>query len=828
MKDSEPLSHSSNDLGSLQLHPLTQIGFSRTIMPQKGRPLLFSVGFLLLVAGLIFVPRVDGARDRSQPWNAKWIGYPESSGDEYEVLFFRRSLALDEVPAAFPVHISADNRYRFFVNGTSVSTGPARGDLGHWRYETVDLAPYLRAGENVLAAIVWNYAELRPVAQISLRTGFLVQGGNAAAEVVNSGEEWEVMRSDAHSPVPVDRAALNYTYIVVGPGERVDGNAYPWDWEEGAAGGEWASAEVVSNAFPQGSAPYGAATSWQLIPREIPLPEERPTRFERIARVEAAPTTFSAGDEFLRGEGDLTVPENSRVVLLLDHGHLTTGYPVLQTSGGSGSRVQLVYAEALFQPDGDKGNRNEIEGKEIRGIRDEFVLDGGADRAYSTLWWRTWRYVQLVIETADEPVHIHDLHGVFTAYPFEERASFAADDPDVDAIWNVGWRTARLCAGETYFDCPYYEQIQYVGDTRIQALISLYVSGDDRLMRKAIRDFDYSRVASGLTASRHPVYEPQFIPPYSLLWVAMVHDYWMHRADSAFVAEKLTAIRGVLDWYEEHVDESGMPGPMPWWNFVDWSYDRSGVPPGADDGHSTVIALQYVYALDMAAELSDAFGRAEESADYQRRSASIKEAVLRLAWDGDRELYADTPARNYFTEHANVMAILVDLVPEEEKPDFMRRVLASDDLLEAGFYFRFYLHRAMKDAGLGDLYIAQLQPWRNMLAEGLTTFAENPGRTRSDCHAWSAAPNYDFLSLVAGVVPDAPGFRRVKVAPSLGPLTRAKAVVAHPDGEIVVELRRTGENGISGTVTLPEGVPGVFEWNGKSIPLAEGSQAVSL
>ncbi|HEX7071914.1 MAG TPA: family 78 glycoside hydrolase catalytic domain [Rhodothermales bacterium] len=780
---------------------------------------------------LVLLTAADvAAADRPAPWAAKWIGYPDSPGDSYEVLFFRRSLVLEEVPDSFRVHVSADNRYRLFVNGASVATGPARGDLEHWRYETVDLAPHLQTGENVIAAVVWNYAQLRPVAQISLRTGFVLQGVDSAAAAINTNEEWQVLKSTAHEAVPIDRAALNYTYIVVGPGERLDGRSFPWDWNEPGVTprGTWVNAEVVGDAYPQGSAPYGASVSWQLIPREIPLPEERPVRLNRIVWIEDASGPFAASEGFLRGDAPLTVPANTSVVMLLDHGHLTTGYPMLRTSGGSGASVRLVYAEALFDENGDKGNRNEVAGKHIRGIRDQFVLDGGEDRTYSTLWWRTWRYVQLSIETGDEPLRVEDFHGLFTAYPFEQKGSFAADDPDVANIWEVGWRTARLCAGETYFDCPYYEQIQYVGDTRIQALISLYVAGDDRLMRKAIQDFAYSRVASGLTASRHPVYEPQYIPPYSLFWVAMVHDYWMHRDDPAFVEQHLNGIRGVLDWYEGYVDETDMLGPMPWWNFVDWSYDRSGVPPGADDGHSTVIALQYVYALDMAAELSRAFGRTEEAADYERRSSALKSAVQEHTWDPGRGLYADTPEKDFFTEHTNVMAILVDLVPDSAEATFMQHILDADDLLKAGFYYRFYLHRALKKAGLGDRYVEQLQPWRDMLAVGLTTFAENPGRTRSDCHAWSAAPNYDFLSLVAGVVPDAPGFRRVRVAPSLGPLTRVKAVVAHPAGAVEVALERSGPAGISGTVTLPDGVEGTFEWNGREVGLVGGANEIAL
>src|SRR6267378_3466919 len=81
---------------------------------------------------------------------------PAPSPAGYGVYHFRRRFRVDPVPAAFVVHVSADNRYELYANGARVASGPARGDLFHWRYETVDLAPFLRAGENVLAAGVWN------------------------------------------------------------------------------------------------------------------------------------------------------------------------------------------------------------------------------------------------------------------------------------------------------------------------------------------------------------------------------------------------------------------------------------------------------------------------------------------------------------------------------------------------------------------------------------------------------------------------------------------------------------------------------------------------
>ena len=100
-------------------------------------------------------------------------------------------------------------------------------------------------------------------------------------------------------------------------------------------------------------------------------------------------------------------------------------------------------------------------------------------------------------------------------------------------IWDVGWRTARLCAHETYMDTPYWEQLQYVGDTRIQALLSLYVGGDDRLVKNAIELFDESRMPDGLTQSRYPTMLPQIIPPFSLFWIGMMHDLYTWGGDDA-------------------------------------------------------------------------------------------------------------------------------------------------------------------------------------------------------------------------------------------------------------------------------------------------------
>lgn len=792
---------------------------------------LLTVGLLVVVQGSRAQTSVSGLPIAptllEEPWSAQWITHPEADGEAFGVYHFRRTFELEALPDSFIVHTTADNRYQLLVNGQRVRNGPARGEIAHWRFETTDLAPYLQSGTNVVAAVVWNFGAHRPVAQISYETGFLLQGNDGATSRINTGDDWRVTRNEAYHPVP--RSEFNVDgYLVVGPGERVDASQYPEgfrDWTEvGFDDSEWVQAQSLRPGMPKaGPGPTGIYQAWKLVPRSIPRMERETQRFSAVDRS----VNVKVPADFLRGEEGLLLPPDTEATILLDQARLTTAYPVLRVSGGAGSRIKVTYAEALYGEDGRKGNRDAIDGKTIRGLHDVFLPDGGDDRTFRPLWWRTFRYVQLDVETGAEPLRLLDFYSVFTAYPFEENASFASSDSTLQRIWDVGWRTARLCANETYFDTPYWEQLQYVGDTRIQALISLYVDGDDRLMRKALRAYEHSRVSEGLTASRYPSREQQFIPGYSLLWISMVHDYWMHRDDPAFVESFLTPIRDLVEWYAQYVDEHGLVGEVPWWCFVDWAYDQ-GVPPGAEEGRSVILSLQFAYTLAHAADLAAAFDRSDDAAYYRTLADSLKDAARARGWNEERGLLADTPAKDTFSQHANILGVLTDVFSDAERQAVMKRVLADSSLVQATYYYRFYLHRAMKEAGLGHRYIEQLEPWRKMLSRGLTTFAEDPPPTRSDSHAWSAHPNYQLLSLVGGIQPIAPGFSEVRIAPSPGPLDHIKLEVPHPDGTIQVQLERQGEDGLSGRVVLPAGVSGTFVWAGETIALDGGSQPIDF
>jgi hypothetical protein len=321
----------------------------------------------------------------------------------------------------------------------------------------------------------------------------------------------------------------------------------------------------------------------------------------------------------------------------------------------------------------------------------------------------------------------------------------------------------------------------------------------------------------------------------------MLHDYWMYVDDAPLVNEIVPHTRTVIDWYAARLRPDGLLGPLKWWEFGDWTANyRFGVPPQDGDGGSTFLTLQFIEALQAAAEMESHFGSKERVQTYRLMIQKATEALNRESWDAEHGLYADTPTKNAWSQQANILSVMLDVAPRQQQRQIMERVLGSKQsestqvdgttvpaMSEPTYYFRFYLSRALEHAGLGNLYLGQLGPWYRMLDMGLSTWAETPEPTRSDCHAWSASPNYDLLTIVAGIVPASPGFKRVLISPHLAGLHHLEASMPHAGGAIRTVYRMDGNRWIA-TLTLPLGLDGEFSWENKTWPLHPGTQTLRL
>ena len=782
---------------------------------------------LLTVFSLLFIQKgfsqtTDTLR-ATTPWDAQWIGLNGlfDFGDYYGVYCFHKTVSLNSKPSTFYIHVSADNHYKLWINGNLVSVGPARGNQFNWSYETINIAKYLTAGKNSVAAQVWEEADFRPIWQNTLREGFIIQGNTSTEEVMNTNNTWKIMQDKSISVV--------YGYFLAINAENVNMSlAPPAGWN--AAGFDDSSWSNVADLSPGQLKGSLQASNYMLVPSLLPQRELTYQPITVVRKLSGMPLPSSKPKNIL----PLTIPANSKVIVLLDQTYETNAFPVIKFSGGSGAGISLGYAETLFLPGSNysqKPNRDSVNNMQFRGLTDTITSNGQAGQSFSPFNFRTYRYMQLIVQTRSAPLTIDSLYGTFTGYPFKQNATINTDDTTIQQIRQIGWRTARLCAYETYTDCPYYEQLEYIADTRVQAMVSYYESGDDLLARNAITQIDLGRLPEGITLSVYPEHGNQVITPFSLLYIGMLYDYYMYRNDNSFLKTKLPGERGILNFMSQYQGSDGSVVKPPYWNYVDGPITSTysgnwfeGIPPFGSDGCSATIDLQLLMAYEQAATMETAIGSQESAGLFTQKAAQLKQTIQSKYWNAGKMLYADTKDQNSFSQATNALAILSNVVADSDKMAFGQRILAdSASITQCNIYFRYYLHQALVQAGLGDGYLNWLSIWRNDMAYGLSTWAEisDVVNNRSDCHGWGASPNIEFFRTVLGIDSYAPGYAQVKIEPHLGTLTNASGSIPHPNGTVSVSYVLQNDKWKIG-IDLPQNTTGIFVWKGTTYQLKAG------
>ena len=737
-------------------------------------------------------------------WPGGWVWAPGQPNVLDVVQFSRRYAPGQALPTR--LHVSADNRYKLYINGDFEGLGPQCGCLERYFFDTYELP---EMNESVVTAIVWHDRDNAPAAQISSRPGFLVIEEYPDGQMIRPVPNWRYRRLHGNRTLTVPERAM-----AAGPGYEMTGCTID---------SLCPSSEMLEQHFepvevlglPRDHAPGGRQLliQWELHPRTIPamLAEQHGLGTCRRITLTCSGREMTADKNLRLGiestaqgarsaERPAVVPANSTCRILLDTERLIVGYPLVTVSGGAGSRITLTYQEALQSTDGDvtsKGNRNEIDGRVMVGVTDVFTLHGETDVFCEPLLYRCWRYLQIDIETSDQALEILSLSYRSTGYPFELQAQFEANEW-LTRLVEPGFRTLRLCSNETFMDCPYYERLQYIADTRIQALTSYVLSGDDRLGAEAIEMFDILLTTTGLTQCLYPHRFRHPIPPFALFYIAMLNDFLMWCGDVAFVHTHLDTVDTVLRAFDKLSRDDGLIGKLPGWAFVDWVREpgwETGAPPAAGQGDSFLVSFLYLYSLQQAANVYQMLGHDAEFRRVEQRAKTVRDSLREKAFDEARQVFIDDPSGMYLSQHSNIMAILTDThLGVVDGQGLLKRILDGEGVSQATVYFKFYLFEAMQHIGRADLIWPDLKVWHDMLDNGLTTFAETPEPTRSDCHGWSTHPLYHFIASIVGIRPRAAGCSAISVQPMPAvqvcpPLPDVLSVrFASPHGDCYVRL----------------------------------------
>ena len=751
-----------------------------------------------------------------------WTAYP--GGDLINRwVQVRRVLTLDAAPTRAVVHVTADTRYRLFVNGEAVNEGPARGFQDAWPYDSVDITPWLVAGENVIAAIAYNYGIGTHSYVHQGYAGFILWG-EVDGQPIHSDRTWKVRDCPQHL------RHQTQTSMQQDWQEFVDGRRWDGDWTRaGYDDSHWPPASYFG-ARAMGSPPWHA-----LVPRDIPLLRRTvlaPARLHATANGPALAEAAAATDVVrCFDETALTwtavgqpwqddwfsVPASAgTIAYALDFGREMVASALIEVRGAIGGEViDALWTEWCegAQPVFHRGHA---------GFGHRYFCRPGDQTDESFQPWGC-RHLVLVVRGAAQGLSLR-LRMRDAVYPVERRGRMASSDPLVARIFEMCAHTQEATMTDAYND-PFREKGMWWGDAHCHFDNSQRLMADDRLFVRGLRLIGRQTLPNGLTYALAPTKSHECVlPDFTLMWIETLHQHYWYSGSPALFGEHVDKVLHALDYFAGEAAATGLLW-LDWryWLFLDWSAPHK-------DGCPTLYNLQYLRTLELAASMLSIIGHRRAS-EVQARAVALRTVISERLWDAERGLPLDgldwegrpVPAESL---HNRVMAIRNGVWPEHHRGwiegdllPFLAGPRPRGDRLYEDLdptadrhaltpYFMQFAYEVLEHAGHGAAVVGNIQRWwGDMLERGLITTEEawnaRPG-IGSLCHAWASHPIQHLPATLLGIRQTAPNWDAVRLAPVFVG-DHADGAIDTPHGVLAVAWQRTA-GGVDLRWSLPPGM----------------------
>ena len=708
-----------------------------------------------------------------------WITHPDASCSDNRTYLFKKSFVLDKVENA-TVEVSAQARYKLFVNGEMVAVGPCKGSREKTFFDTVNVTEFLKIGENTLYVEVLQLVSTDMEGKMSPVEGVLRVGSALLALELNCGDT--VIATDKEwlcayaSGIEHINARSCYSAATREKHDSVSQNAL-----------KFVNAKVQCG-ISNGEADHywwGSTNKCFLFERPIPMLDFK----DKTSIISFDGTYFEAK-------------------------YLTFGFPRFKIKGKG--TLDLVYFECF---DSDKGKTNSDRTDRTKGICREMIDTVCVDGEYTLepFWFRCFRFIK-VERTGDVSIELEKFTEV--NYPMTVREDYDFGRDDDNALWDISVRTLQRCMHETYEDCPFYEQLQYAMDTSLQMLFNYQLTDDDLLARKAMDDFAQAQLADGLMPSRTPSVGDQHIPTFQFYFIFMVYSHYIRFGDTALVRKHLRAMDGVIEWFRAHLTDDGLVGQSKYWNFVDWARpwhyvegkNDGGVPVDIDGGIIGLYNPMMAYFLKCGAKLNAICGRTDVAREYMAVADMLAENTNKYFWDEERGLYADNLDHTRFSQHMQVWCTLSGTAKPRRAKQIMKNALNLD--AKATYAFAYFYFRALEAVGMYEYTEEMMDSYRGLLKLNCTTIPETPTESRSDCHAWGALAIYEFSATILGVRTYDVSEKSISIKPYIVGRDSARGTVSTIAGNVFVSWRKANgeltihvksENDVRKVIYLPNG-----------------------
>jgi hypothetical protein len=684
--------------------------------------------------------------DEKADWQAKWIWDKENLTQENVWMCFVKNVTLDKETQELIAHISADSKYWLYINGEtvvfegSVKRGP---DKNSGYYDSVDIAPYLRKGENSICALVWYWdGETSYSYSGSGQGGFIFEAINENVAIV-SDKSWKVKRSTAYvdSPFYPPNYRLPEYSIYFDAREETNG------WiNSGYDASDW---EAATEYAVGGEGVYG-----KLYPRGIPFLKDFALKdYENSKDYENYTVKKLFGEKIT-----LDIPYNAQVT------------PYLKIIAPKGKKIRITTENTL-----------------IGAVSTTYITKEG-EQEFESLGWFNGEHITYKIPKG---VTVVSLKYRETGYDSSFCGNFRCDDGFMNSLWQKSLRTLYVTMRDSFMDCPDRERAQWWGDATSEMIMTMYSmdSNSYLLYQKGVEAMlshvDDTKVLQTVVPIIGDYFE---LPVQQLAGIVGFLTYYEYTGDRAFVEKVYDASVDYLKLWE--IDKNNLVVHREGsWDWPDW---------GSKADMTAIENAWVYYALSATEKMAGIIGEDKDITFFSERKNTLEKGYKAL-WT--EKGYKSKDVRKP-DDRANALAVLSGLA-EKEQYDTILNVLTNTK--NSSPYMEYYVLEALCRMGEYEAARDRIKDrYEGMMSEDYSTLWEFWDSWRgTKNHAWSGGPLVIMSKHFAGITPLEAGYEKVEINPQYNLSGSMICTVPSVKGLITLDFKKS-DAGYTVDLKLPE------------------------
>ena len=679
-------------------------------------------------------------------WMAKWIWDKENLTKNNTWMCFNKKVTLDNIPQELIADISADSKYWLYINGETVvfegcvKRGP---DKNSGYYDSVDIAPYLKEGENSICALVWFWGDQKNYSYNSSgQGGFIFEAINDDLTII-SDNTWKVRKHNAYINSPLYQPNYRLPEYSI----YYDARNEFGDWLDNSF--DFSAWENATEYAVGGEGAYG-----KLYPRGIPMLKDFGLKdYENSKDYENYTVKKLLGEEIT-----VDIPYNAQV----------TTY--LKVIAPAGEKIRIT-----------------TENTPLGAVSTTYITKEG-EQEFEALGWINGEHITYKIPKG---VTVVSLQYRETGYDSEFAGNFTCDDEFMNSLWQKSLRTLYVTMRDNFMDCPDRERAQWWGDITSEMYMTMYAldSNSYLLYQKGAQAMIAHTDDSKVLQTVVPICEDFFeLPVQQLAGVVGFLGYYQYTGDKALIEKVYTPVLDYLKLWEMG-ENNLVVHRQGSWDWPDWGKNADMV---------AIENAWYYYALSSVEEMAKIIGKSDDTSFLGERRAIIEKGYKAL-WTENG--YKSEDVKNP-DDRANALAVLSGLATKEQYATIKNVITTTQN---SSPYMEYYVLESLCKMGEYEAAYERIKDrYADMVSADYSTLWENWDMywgTKN--HAWSGGPLVIMSKYFAGITPLETGYEKVKIDPQYDLNDNMTCTVPSVKGLITLDYQKNSDNYIV-NLTLPQ------------------------